>query len=115
MSWGAVTVYSCYATSGALSSTSIDFGRAFNRVYLEVPTMASSSLYIMAAVSAGGTYRRILNPQGTTATVAQSTFTVDSAATLVMVPIPAGFRYLKVELSSGCTDVTTTFNFVCSD
>lgn len=115
MSWGLHKVYTVTMTSGALSSTTIDLGRAFRNVYLEVPTMASGSLYLMGGTASGGTYRRIMNVQANTSTVTHSTFTVDSLTTGKMVPVPSGFQFMKVESTSGCTDVVTTFNFICSD
>lgn len=113
MSYMPVKVFPVTMTSGALSSTVADVTYAWGRVFLEVPTMASGDLFIMAS-SDNSTFRRVMREQGNTATVHMS-FTILSAVSQRMVPIPAGFRYYKVESTSGCTDVVTTLNFICTD
>jgi len=102
-------VYSVDLTSGATSTSSVDLGAVYRRVYLEVPTMASGSLYIQAS-SDNSTFRRVTEAdpnQGTD-------FVINSAVTQRLVPIPAGFQYYKVESTSGATDTTTTFNIIAT-
>jgi len=113
MSHGLVSVFTKDVASGVTLTSSFDLGRGFRRVYLEVPTMASGSLYVQAS-SDDSTFRRVMIDNGNTSTV-QQTFVVDSSVTARMVPIPAGFRYYKIENTSGATDTTTTFNIICSD
>lgn len=84
-------------SAGTLTSY-MDLGGSYDTVYLEVPTMASGgNLAIQAAASASGTYRRIKHPVLNSSTVAVNDFLILSAATNRFVPIPGGFRYLKVE------------------
>ena len=113
MSYLPVKIFTVTATSGALSSTVADLAQGWNRIYLEVPTMASGDLFLLAS-SDNSTFRRVMKEQANTATVHMS-FTILSAVSQRMVPIPPGFQYYKVESTSGCTDVVTTYNFICSD
>lgn len=113
MSYGPNRYFIVTMTSGALSSTSADLTRSFKQVYLEIPTMASGSLFILASAD-GSTYRRVMIDNGNTSTV-HATFTVNSSITQRIVPIPPGFRFYKVESTSGATDVVTQFNIICSD
>lgn len=113
MSHGVISVYSKNMASGVTLTSSYDLNRAYPKMYLEVPTMASSDLFIQAS-SDGTTFRRIMLEKVNT-TTAHVTFSVASSTTQRMVPIPPGFRYYKVESSSGATDVVTTFNIICHD
>lgn len=113
MGHGLVQVFSKSVSSGVTLSSSYDLGRAFTRVYLEVPTMASSDIFIQASTD-NVTFRRVMLEKVNT-TTAHVTFSIASAISQRMVPIPAGFRYYKVETSSGTTDVVTTYNLIPSD
>lgn len=109
------TYFSVSITSGVTLSSMVDLGQAFKNVYLQVPTMASGDLYIKASPSSDGTFSRVCEVKYNTSTVHQD-FKIGSATSLRIVPIPTGgCRFVKVESSSGCTDVTTTFNFICGD
>lgn len=93
--------------SGATLSTAVNLQALYEKVYLEVPTMASGSLYIQGS-SDGSIYRRI-----TQEATPASDFEINSAATQRMIAIPPYFQHYKVESSSGATDTTTTFKFIC--
>ncbi len=109
------TYYSVSITSGVTLSSAIDLGQAWNHVYLQVPTMASGDLYIKGSPAVGGTFYRVCKDAGNTATV-HVDFKIGSATSQRIVPIPTGgCRFVKVENSSGCTDIVTTFNFICGD
>ena len=95
-------------TSGALSSTVAQAPILYERAYLQVPTMASGSLYIMAAVASGSTFFRVTDREPNQAT----DFVINSSVTNRIVPIPEGFEYYKVESSSGATDVVSTLKFI---
>lgn len=114
MGHGAISVFTVTSTSGALSSTVADLGRAWKTIYLEVPTMPSGSVRILAS-SDNSTFRRLMMDVVNTTSVQINTMTIDSIATQRMVPIPGGYRYAKVESTSGVTDAVTYFKFICSD
>lgn len=116
MAYGVVKVYVATMTSGATLSSAIDLSpRAWSKIYLQVPTMASGSLFLQASPSATGTFSRVMQEKPNTSTVTINTFTIDSAATQRLHPLPGGLQFIKIENSSGATDVVTTFNIICSD
>lgn len=98
-------------TSGSTLSSDFVLDRAYKNVYLEVPTMASGSLFVQVALTATDTYRRVTEPIPNQDT----DFAIDSASTQRLVQIPGGFQAYKLESSSGATDTTTVFNVICSD
>lgn len=101
-------VYSVSMTSGQTLSTELNLSKPYEKMYLAVPTMASGSLFIQAAVESAGTYRRVQSVAGTD-------FSINSAATQRLIALPVGYQFLKIENSSGATDVTTVFKIVCAD
>lgn len=85
--------------------------RGWPKCYLDVPTMASASdFYIQASVTETGTYRRITAQDPNQAT----DFKIASSVTNRIVPIPTGFRYVKVEASTANT-AALNFNIICGD
>lgn len=113
MSYGPVTVYSTVIASGATVGSAITMGRSFSRVYLQIPTLPSGTLYIQGSAD-GSTFRRITKDQGNTATV-HVDFSIDSSVSLKIVPIPNGMFAYKVELSTLSTNTAHTFKIICSD
>lgn len=100
------------ASGATLLTTPLDCGRAFARVYLEIPTMASGTDIYIQASSDGTTYRRIyLLGDYSTMTV----WSAGSATTQCHVQVPAGFRYYKPELTTALTDTVTTWRLICGD
>lgn len=115
MGHGAGIPFSVSIASNVTLSSALDLGRVWNNVYLRVPTMASGDIYIQASPDNSAAFVRICRPQGNTATV-HTDFLIGSAVTQRIVPIPiAGCRYIKIESSSGTTQVTTTFQVICGD
>ena len=110
MSYGIQKTYSIELASSVTLSSALDLGKPYNKVYLHVPTMASGSLYIQAAGSSTGTFRRVYEdiPNQDTA------FVINSATTQALVPIPHGLQFIKIENTSGSAG-TTSFQLVCSD
>ena len=103
-------------TSDTTLSSEIDLQRSFSKNYLEVPTMTSGTdIFIQAACESQGDYRRVNHEVPNTSSVQSHTFVIGSATTQKMVPIPSGFRYLKVELSTAMTATAVIFKVICSD
>lgn len=119
MSQGPRAVYTTTLASNVTLSSELDLTRAWKTVYIEIPTMASGDIYIQGAAVTGGTFRRVGIFQVTTATAASfPDFKIASTTTQRMVPLPAAvaaLQYIKVESSSGCTQVVTTYNLICAD
>lgn len=99
------------ASAGTLTGQ-IDLGRSFYSVKIEVPARSNTTLYIQAASDSSGTFRRVF-AEGNATTV-PVLFQLASATTNVIVPIPGGYRYLKVESQDAIND-GAVFRIVCAD
>lgn len=94
------------ASGLTIPTTGVDLGQTWDDVYLEVPTFASGgTIYVQAAASLAGTYRRVYERSAGTPVQFQ---TLSSQA---IMPIPAGFQFYKVESTSGTTDTQLTYRF----
>lgn len=116
MSYLPTRVYA-FATmaSGSTLSTYVNVPVSFNKILLEVPTMVSgTNIYMKGALSASGTFRRIMNPSTNVTGIAPSYFNIASSVTGGnFVEVPFCFPYMKVELTTAMTDTVTNFNLVC--
>lgn len=112
---GRFTYYPATVASFATSSSEVDLGGAYKTVYLEIPTMTSNTeIYIKAANSTGGTFRRVYHPTLNSSTVGTNVFAIHSSATGCIVPIPDNLRYLKVE-TAVVISFTASFNFLVGE
>lgn len=113
MSYGPVKVFTVTMASAGTLSSEADLKQSWQTVYLEIPSMTSNSqIHLQAARTSGGTYRRVVLPLLTTASIQTLTFSVQSTSTSRMVLIPPGLQYLKVETTATC-DSGETFRFIC--
>jgi hypothetical protein len=101
MGHGAFTYFSGSIASAATASSSIDLGRAWSHLTLDIPARSNTTLYVQVSPN-NGTFRRIYNSASRAG--AETVFQVASATTNVAVPIPAGCRYLKVESQDAISD-----------
>lgn len=108
-------IFSMTVASGAVSSAALDLGQHWDYAWLHINSMVSNSqLYLLGSESLTGTYRRVLHPVLNTATIAAPpTFTVASAVTSAVIPIPAGIRCLKIE-QTATADSGQGYTVVCS-
>lgn len=112
MGYGPNIYFTSDLSSGVTLGSAIDLGgRSWEKVYLKIPTMASSDIFIQASETATSTFKRVCVDNANTST-AQIDFKIPSAVSNRIVPIPAYLPFIKVELSSGCTDVTTSFKII---
>jgi hypothetical protein len=94
-------VFDASMADGATLSSGIDLGGIYEDVYLKIPTIASASDIYVHGSADNSTFYRITKPVvANTSTVALNDFRVVSTTSQRMVPIPAGFRYMKIELST---------------
>jgi hypothetical protein len=115
MSHGPLSVFYKTIASAATKSSEFDLARAWKTVYLEIPSMTSNTqIHIQAANESGGTYRRVYHPAVNSSAAQVNVFAITSSVTGCMVPIPNGFRYLKVE-TTATVDNGATFRMICSD
>ena len=116
MSHGQVTVYTQTMPSGATVCTNFfDLGRAYRRVYLEIPTFASGADVFIQGSRNGTTFRRIYKATISTATVQSYPWQIGSASSQSFQEVPPGFRYYRPEISTALTDTVTPWNMICSD
>lgn len=104
-------VYSVTMTSGATLTGALDLKGVYDKVYLEIPTFASGGTLYVRGSSDNSTFRQIYNPQNSSGVV--SVFQMAQGGNQI-VPLPAQFQYYKIELTTGVTNATTTFKFICS-
>ena len=116
MGHGAYVVHDATISSFSTSSDSeVDLGRVWQSVYLEIPTMTSNTqLHIQAAAASGGEFRRVYHPSLNSSTVGVNPFAITSSVTNSIVPIPSGFRYIKVE-TTAVVSFSAGFNIICGD
>ena len=98
------------ASGVTIASSAVNLDHAWDRVYLEIPTFASGGThYIQGSDASDGTFRRLhtLDP----ADGGNNEWIVAPSVSQVMVPVPAGFQYYKVETTSGSTDTTTVYRY----
>lgn len=114
MSYGPVQAFPMVMVSGASLTPAADVGKAFESVYLEIPTMTSNTALFLQASGDNVTYRRVQLPLINTSTVGSNDFQILSSVTNRMVQIPAGFRFWKIE-TTATVDNGCTFKIICRD
>ena len=109
-----VKAFSVDVTSGATLSSALDLSQGWNECSLQIPSFSSGSdIYIHAAATESGTYARVTFPPINSATAATNDFEIASGLAARIIPIPTNYQFIKVELSTGQTDTTSTFNVIC--
>lgn len=109
-----VKYFSVDVTSGATLSSALDLKQGWGELALQIPSFSSGDdIYLQGAITSNGTYVRIMHPPVNTGTAEVNDFKIESGLAGRIIPIPATFQHLKVELNSGQTDVTSTFNVIC--
>jgi len=114
-----VTYFSKSIATGLSATSAYDLGRAWSKVYLEIPALSatvstqSCGVFIYAAATLDGTYRPIAFDTNVSFPTAAA-WNVSAVVSNIMHRIPDGFRYLKVELTSTVSN-TTVFNIICKD
>lgn len=116
MSHGLCKVYTSTMASAASQSSEINLGRAYRNVYLKIPTMASSTdgMRIYASDVSGGTYLPVMQASLNSSTVTTNPYVIASAASQVIVPVPAGLQFLKVQVAAAPAAIVV-FTVICSD
>jgi hypothetical protein len=101
--------------SATTFSSGVDLQKAWNKISVEIPTMASGSdVYLQGSID-GTTYRRVCHAPNTNSATVGGQF-VTSGVTNVIVPFNnAHVRFVRIELSSATSDTPYTFNVICSD
>ncbi len=109
-----IKVFSVDLTSGATLSGALDLRQGWEQIAIQVNTFASATdMFIHGATASNATYLRVMHPAVNTGTAQVEDYKIESGIAARMIPLPTGFQHIKVELSTGQTDTTTTFNVIC--
>lgn len=117
-SWGNFAVFTNTIAVGGSITTGYDLGGGWGNVFLAIPTMtaycvtATCNIYIQAGDSLAGTYFTCVHPAINSSTTGIVTFTIANSAKNSLIPIPNGFRYLKVQTSNSMT-AAVAFSVFC--
>ncbi len=101
------------ATTAAVLSSEVDLGGGYNHYSLIIPSMTSGGdIGIYAAEKTGGTFRKVYLGQSLTS--APVAFNVISSISNCMVPIPAGYQFCKVYMTTAATSAGNTFYIIAT-
>jgi hypothetical protein len=117
MGHGLFKAYS-FTMGAAAGSASIDVSRAFSKVYLQVPTFASTTaLDVYASPDGIQTYYQLSKEVPNTTTVQAWSFTIAASAMAGgrLVPLPAGVRFYKIIAADSAPAGALGFQMLCSD
>lgn len=121
MSVGVTANYVVTMSANASLTSDFNLRRTWNSVFLEIPTMVSNSIiYIQAAAGQDSTgalsylFRRVYHPMINSAAPTANLFQVNTGVTNCMIPIPNGFRHLKIETAESMA-VAVQFRVVVAD
>jgi hypothetical protein len=94
-----------------------DLGRAFSKVYLQIPTMASNSAFDVYASTDATSFYQVRKEIPNTTTAQAWTFTIgaSAAANGSIVPMPGGFRFYKIVATDSAPTAATTFKMIGGD
>src|SRR3990167_10145771 len=97
-------------SSGSTSiGTGVDLVQTWDNVILEMPEFASGGTFYIQGSNNNSTFKRLhIIDQ---ADGAPNVIQIAQGFSAMMIPIAVGFRYYKVENTTGVTDAITTYNF----
>lgn len=105
MGHGAYRVFIVSMASGDSLTSALDLGAAYPSVYLEIASTPSNSEHRMrAAASLTGTFNTVYHPAINSSTVGVNPYVIPSSVTGALIPIPGGFRFLKVFATAAMTN-----------
>lgn len=116
MGHGANKVFNAVIASGVSTSSEVNLGRSWHRVFID-PAGAGGEIRFQAAPNAlgsSGTYRTVQWPASNSHTAGAAIVGSASSGSIVEVPL-AGFQFVKVFASSGTVADGVTFKIYCSD
>lgn len=114
MAFGNAVVHATMASAD--SQVIADLGGYWDKVHLEIPTMASvSALDVYVATDSTQTYYQLGKEVPNTTTVQAWSFTIaaSAAANGRTVPFPSGFRYVKLKAADSAPSAAVGFKFIC--
>ena len=108
-----VKVFPATMASGGTLTGAIDLRQGWREVSLQIPSFPSAAdIYLHASTEAAGTYTRITFPPVNSGTAEINDFEIASGLGARMIPIPANYQHLKIEVSTALAD-GAFFSIVC--
>lgn len=95
------------------TSVAVDLSKPYTMVYVEIPSMTSNTAWSLSASSDGNTYKK-LNKVINSSTLQFASFTVGSAITGVIIDVPGGHQYYKIDVTA-VVSFSAAFKFICYD
>lgn len=107
-----------FTMGAAIGSATVNLGRGYPKVYLQVPTFASTTgIDIYASPDGTQTYYQIRKEVPVTTTVQSWSFSVAASAMANggLSPIPPGFQYYKIVATDSAPSGALSFQVYCGD
>lgn len=115
MAHGANSVFNFVIASGVSTSTGVDLGRGWKRVYLDA-TGLGANCYLQGAPQAlgvSGSYRNVMWPAASSGSAGAASFTTAISGSILEVPL-CGLRFVKV-VSTATVANGFTGKLICAD
>lgn len=101
--------------SAATLTGAYDLGEGAKNPHVLIPTLATGTSILVHGSLDNSAFRKVTLPVPNTATIQNPTdFSIGTMTVSRLVPIPEGFRYVKLELATGVTDATSTFEIIAT-
>lgn len=103
--------------ASADSIISFDLGRAFAKVYLQIPSMPSSTALDTYASTDKVSFYQVRKEPVNTSTVQASSYIIAASAGANggIVPVPGGFRFYRFIATDSAPSGATTFKLIGGD
>jgi hypothetical protein len=108
MAWGEKAVFNVSIASGARASDTVDLGRNWRFLWLEVPEgIQATNVNLQWLSTSDGTAANVRSSTyaaGSFNGYAISTFTIATTGSHCVLPLPGGTRYLQLNASAAVTN-----------
>lgn len=98
--------------SGGTLTGSLDLEEGMENPFIVTPSFASAADIYLHGSHDGATFSRLTHTPINSATVAVIDYQIKSGTSARMHPMPEGVRYIKVEVSTGVTQIAHSFTVV---
>lgn len=111
MGHGACTYFAATMASAGTLTPAVDLGRSWSHMILSIPARSNTTLYVHVSAD-NSTFRKIYHPASRAGI--ESIFQIASTTTGIAVPIPPGYRYMKIESEDAISN-GSIFTVITSD
>lgn len=111
MGHGACSYFAATMASAGTLTPAVDLGRSWSHMILSIPAKSNTTIYVHVSAD-NTTFKRIYNAPSRAG--AETVFQIASATTNVAVPIPPGYRYMKLETEDAISN-GAVFTVIASD